>query len=186
MAGFTWNKRYITFYADFFVLMELDDLEIWDKENGPNKDMLADYIFLPDVNFTWKRKSEMEILVTNRSRECLIRVKNKEHAPVILQHLSALKICALKKCSPIKQPINQRDAVLDEFEVKSNNFMVLLHFLVQIMLPLVFFVLYEYSQKKDKPHPCNQLFSSSTTHSGKMVHLRRCLHVQFGGFYRSC
>jgi hypothetical protein len=115
VAGFTWNKRYITFYADFFVLMELDDLEIWDKENGPNKDILADYIFLPDVNFTWKRKSEMEILVKNRSRECSIRVKNKEHAPVILQHLSALKICALKNqklaCSPIKQPINQRDAV---------------------------------------------------------------------------
>ena len=130
MAGFTWNKRYITFYADFFVLMELDDLEIWDKENGPNKDMLADYIFLPDVNFTWKRKSDMEILVANRSRECTIRVKNKEHVPVILQHLCALKMCALSNQKlapgPIKQPIYERDAVLEDFaiiESKSSKYL---------------------------------------------------------------
>ncbi|CBY30969.1 unnamed protein product, partial [Oikopleura dioica] len=114
VAGFTWNKRYITFYADFFVLMELDDLENWEKENGPNKDMLADYIFLPDVNFSWKRMSEMEIMVTNRSRECTIRVKQKEHCSVILQHLCALKYLAMNNLngcsSPIKQPISESEA----------------------------------------------------------------------------
>lgn len=119
VAGFTWNKRYITFYADFFVLMELDDLENWEKENGPNKDMLADYIFLPDVNFSWKRMSEMEIMVTNRSRECTIRVKQKEHCSVILQHLCALKYLAMNNLngcsSPIKQPISEREAVLHDF-----------------------------------------------------------------------
>ena len=104
--------------------MQLGDLVEWDKENGPNKDMLADYIFLPDVNFSWKRVSKEEIMVINRSRECTLRVKEEADYNVILQHLCALQYITMNKdhlSDEIKVPIHERNEVIEILSVNGNE-----------------------------------------------------------------
>ena len=63
--------------------MEPDDLGLWyaeDEEEQMNLDDVADYVFLFDNTVTWKRFSETEILIENRSRMLTIEAADEEAA----------------------------------------------------------------------------------------------------------